>query len=107
MLGYISYIEITSNTLRLFPVVSVRASNPPGPILLLRDFFDGFSIGTALFPLAKAPRPAVMFSWSISCDDGICASDFRDFGRVAGRVTSSREDMIEKELQAQELCFMI
>jgi hypothetical protein len=96
-----------SHTLRLFPVVSFRASNPPGPILLLRDFFVGFSIGTALFPLAKAPRSAVIFSWSISCADGIWASDFRDFGRVAGRVTSSREDMIEKELQAQDLCFVI
>jgi hypothetical protein len=50
-----------SHTLRLFPVVSFRASNPPGPILLLRDFFVGFSIGTALFPLAKAPRSAVIF----------------------------------------------
>ena len=35
------------------------------------------------------------------------ASDFRDFGLVAGRVTSSREDMIEKELQAQDLCFIV
>ena len=96
-----------SHTLRLFPVVSVRASNPPGPMLLLLDFFVAFSIGTVFFPLAKAPRSAVIFSWSVSCSDGIWASDFRDFGRVAGRVTSSREDMIEKEPRAQDLCFVI
>lgn len=102
---FINWDEV--HTLRLFPVVSLRASNPPGPILLLRDFFVGFSIGPALFPLAKAPRSAVLFSWSISCADGIWASDFRDFGRVAGRVTSSREDMIKKELQAQDLCFVV
>ena len=31
----------------------------------------------------------------------MCANDFRDLGRVAGRVTSSREDMIARELEAQ------
>jgi hypothetical protein len=31
----------------------------------------------------------------------MCANDFRDLGRVAGRVTSSREDMIASKLEAQ------
>lgn len=72
----------------------MSASNPPGPMLLLLDFFEAFSIGTAFFPLDKAPKSAVIFSWSIAFEEGICASDFRDFGRVAGRVASSREDMM-------------
>jgi hypothetical protein len=87
--------------LRLFPDVSFNASNPPGPILLLRDFLLGFSICIDLFPTAKAPRSAVAFSWSISLVDGIWPNDFRDLGRVAGRVTSSREDMIARELDAR------
>ena len=86
---------MSSPTLRLFPAVSLRASSPPGPMLLLRDFLLGLSVGAAFLP-AKAPMSAVMFSWSILAD-GICDSDFRDFGRVAGRVTSSREDMIARE----------
>jgi hypothetical protein len=64
----------------------------------------GFSVGIAFFPPAKAPRSAVIFSWSMSFADGICANDFRDLGRVAGRVTSSREDMIARALEAQ-ICF--
>ena len=70
-------------------------------MLLLRDFLFGLSIGVDLFPAAKAPRSAVAFSWSISLEDGIWHNDFRDLGRVAGRVTSSREDMIVIELDAQ------
>jgi len=61
----------------------------------------GFSIGIDLFPAAKAPRSAVAFSWSISLEDGIWPNDFRDLGRDAGSVTSSREDMIARELEAQ------
>ena len=93
--------ETSWHTLRLFPVVSFSASNPPGPILLLRDFLLGFSIGVDLFPAATAPRSAVAFSWSISLEDGIWPNDFRDLGRDAGRVTSSREDMVAIELEAQ------
>jgi hypothetical protein len=37
----------------------------------------------------------------MSLADGICANDFRDLGRVAGRVTSSLEDIIAGELEAQ------
>jgi hypothetical protein len=70
-------------------------------MLLLRDFLLGFSIEIAFFPPAKAPRSAVIFSWSMSLAEWICAKDFRDLGRVAGRVTSSREDMIVRELKAQ------
>jgi hypothetical protein len=70
-------------------------------MLLLRDFLLGFSIGIAFLPPAKAPMSAVIFSWSMSLADGMCANDFRDLGRVAGRVTSSREDMIASELEAQ------
>jgi hypothetical protein len=69
-------------------------------MLLLRDFLFGLSIGIDLFPAAKAPRSAVAFSWSISVE-GIWPNDFRDLGRIAGRVTSSREDMIVIELDAQ------
>lgn len=87
------YDKISSyHTLRLFPVVSFNASNPPGPILLLRDFLD-FSTG-ALFLVPSNPISAVWFSWSTSCAEGTWPNDFRDFGRVVGRVTSSREDMI-------------
>ena len=68
---------------------------------MLRDFLLGFSIGIDLFPAAKAPRSAVAFSWSISLEDGIWPNDFRDLGRDAGRVTSSREDIIARELEAQ------
>jgi len=53
---------MSRRTLRLFPDVSFSASNPPGPMLLLRDFLLGFSIGSDLFPAAKAPRSAVAFS---------------------------------------------
>lgn len=84
--------------MRLFPDVSFSASSPPGPMLLLRDFLLGFSIGSDLFPVANAPRSVVAFSWSISLVDGIWPNDFRDLGRDAGRVTSSREDMIAREL---------
>ena len=59
-------------------------------MLLLRDFFEA-----AFFVPANAPIPVVIFSWSISCDEGMWAKDFRDFGRVAGSVTSSREDIFE------------
>jgi hypothetical protein len=71
-------------------------------MLLLLDFFEGFSIGTALFPLAIAPRSAVIFSCSRFFAEGICASDFRDFGRVAGRVDSSREAIVNIELNAPD-----
>ena len=83
-------LSYQDHTLRRLPVVSLSASNPPGPILLLRDFFD-----VAFFTPANAPISVVIFSWSISCDDGMWARDFRDFGRVAGSVTSSREDILE------------
>lgn len=75
--------------------MSFNASSPPGPILLLRDFLPGFSIGTPRFPLAKDAKSVVIFSWSIVRDEGTCARDFLDFGRDAGRVTSSRDAMIK------------
>jgi len=75
-------------------------------MLLLRDFLLGFSIGTSLFPPPKDKISAVIFSWSILCDDGIWAKDFRDFGRAAGSVISSREDIMKKELEARNfLCW--
>jgi hypothetical protein len=76
-------------------------------MLLLRDFLLGFSIGSDLLPAAKAPRSAVAFSWSISLVDGMWPKDFRDFGRVAGSVTSSREDMIAAELEAQDSLLVV
>ena len=75
--------------------MSFRASNPPGPILLLRDFLEAFSIGTGFLPPANDPISAVMFSWS-AIADGICASDFRDLGRVAGNVISSCEAIMRR-----------
>lgn len=84
-------------TFRLLPVVSLSASKPPGPILLLRDFLEGRSPSAALFwAIPNAPMSAVIFSLSIVSGDGICAIDLRDLGLVADRVTSSLEDIVAK-----------
>ena len=89
-------IERSILTWRLLPVVSLSASNPPGPILLLLDFFEGRSPSTALFPAPPSPpMSAVIFSLSIILAEGVCANDFRDIGLVAGNVTSSREDIVK------------
>jgi hypothetical protein len=66
-------------------------------MLLLRDFFAALpAIGGALLLLPTiAPISAVIFSLSIPVfEEGTCASDLRDLGRAAGRVMSSREDML-------------
>lgn len=83
-------------TLRLLPVLSLSASSPPGPILLLRDFFDGLSpsMFLLLLPLIIEPRSVVMFSLFIALADGIAPRDLRDLGFAAGRVMSSREAMV-------------
>lgn len=64
-------------------------------MLLLRDLFAAFPVIGALLLLPTiAPISAVIFSLSIVVlEEGTCASDLRDFGRAAGRVMSSREDM--------------
>jgi hypothetical protein len=41
---------------------------------------------------------AVIFSFSIISAEGWCTIDFRDFGRVAGNVTSSLEDIVTKTI---------
>jgi hypothetical protein len=52
-----------TRTLRRFPLLSLRAGSseapsPPGPILLLRDFFADFFLGDKLGSLKAAPAPA-------------------------------------------------
>jgi hypothetical protein len=82
-------------TCRLFPVPSRSTSRPPGPRLLLLDFFFVAAsprIDRLLLP-PKLPMSVVMFSLSIPSNVGVCESDLRDFGLVAGRVTSLREAM--------------
>lgn len=83
-------------TLRLLPVLSLSASSPPGPILLLRDFFDGLSPSTflLLLPPIIEPRSVVMFSLFTALADGIGPRDLRDLGFAAGSVMSSREAMV-------------
>lgn len=62
-------------SLRL-PVVSLRTSNPPGPMLLLRDFFRD-----ALGASANVVESTVLFSLFTVSGEGICAIDLRDRGR--------------------------
>ena len=82
-------------TLRLLAVLSLSASSPPGPILLLRDFFDGLSPSAFLLcPLIMEPRSVVMLSLFMALADGTAPSDLRDLGFAAGRVMSSREAMV-------------
>lgn len=50
------------HTLRRFPAPSRRASNPPGPMLLLLNFLEGFAAGTALFAPVREPISVVIFS---------------------------------------------
>jgi hypothetical protein len=92
------HTRISEHTCRLLPEPSVSASNPPGPILLLRDFLACRALFVkSVLPLAIMLRSIVMFSLSIMelSADGGCAIDLRDFGRrVAGSVTSSREDIV-------------
>lgn len=82
-------------TLRLFPVLSLRASNPPGPMLLLRDFFAGLSPSGSLFlaPII-APISVVMFSLFTLLAEGTALIDLRDLGLAAGNVMSSREAIL-------------
>jgi hypothetical protein len=63
-------------------------------MLLLRDFLASFAEDAVLFAPERVPISVVAFSWSMA-DDGIWAMDFR-VRREAGRVTSSREDMVSR-----------
>ena len=86
------------HTLRPLPVLSLIASSPPGPILLLRDFFDGLSPSAFLLcPLIMEPRSVVMLSLLIALADGTAPRDLRDLGFAAGRVMSSREAIVASE----------
>lgn len=72
-------------TLR-FPAPGLRTSSPPGPMLLLRDFFR---------PAAMVlPTSTVAFSLSPSFRDGDWPpTDLRDL-RVAGSVASARDAIL-------------
>lgn len=83
------------HTLRPLPVLSLSASSPPGPILLLRDFFVGLSPSALLLcPLIMNPRSVVMLSLFMALADETAPSDLRDLGFAAGSVISSREAMV-------------
>lgn len=70
-------------TMRRLPDPDFRTSRPPGPILLLRDFF------LPPLPAKELATSTVMFSFSILFLTGECPVDFRG-RRVAGKVESSR-----------------
>lgn len=83
-------------TLRLLPVLSLSASSPPGPILLLRDFCEGLSpiIFLLLLPPIIEPRSVVMFSLLIAFADGTAPSDLRERCFAAGSVISPRKAIV-------------
>lgn len=81
---------------RRFPDPGFSASNPPGPILLLRDFF------LPPLPAKELATSTVMFSFSILLRTGECPVDFLG-RRVDGIVASERLDMLLIELKTSSL----
>ena len=70
-------------TLIVFPALSFNASSPPGPRLLLRNFFFSVSELVSLWRRIEL-RSAVAFSLShsMSLEEVMWARDCRDFGRL-------------------------
>ena len=77
----------------LLPEVSLSASRPPGPMLLLRFFF------TTCFPctlkFAFAPRSILAFSWfPVIYAEGVCAIDLRAWRARGGLGLGAFDDML-------------
>lgn len=79
--------SISRPTTRLLPEPGLRASSPPGPMLLLRDLFR------PPFPAKELATSTVMFSLSILLRTGDCPVDLRG-RRVEGTVASVLLDMM-------------
>ena len=81
-------------TLRRFPLEFWRASSPPGPKLLLRDFLSLVVSFVLTSNCGTTPMSAVAFSLSSPdgiLDRGAWAMERRERGRVAAE--SGRTDM--------------
>lgn len=86
--------NVSQHTTRLLPEPGLRASSPPGPILLLLDFFR------PPLPAKEEATSTVMFSLSILLRTGEWPVDLRG-RRVEGTVASAWPDMVAAAMATQ------